>query len=188
MTPVTKTIVLGAAGLLVAVSVTYAASQSMEYAASVSIEYNTNRYGGDYTGFQLSTADPELCRTACANDAACLAYTYVKPGIQGTNARCWLKNVVPSSSGNSCCVSGVKETPPTVTMEPGMNRYGSDYDGFDLATADPELCRTACLNDTNCRAYTYVNPGIQGPNAKCWLKNPAPSASADPNTVSGIKL
>src|SRR5690349_4608794 len=116
-----KALLLGAAGLLLGATVAYA--------STVSMEYDTDRAGSDYTGFEITTADPEQCRMACANDTRCLAYTYVKPGIQGANARCWLKDVVPSATVNSCCISGVKEQPQpdpsTLTMEPGMNRYGS---------------------------------------------------------------
>ncbi|WNG32235.1 hypothetical protein F0U61_00395 [Archangium violaceum] len=178
-----KALLLGAAGLLLGATVAYA--------SSVSVEYDTNRYGSDYAGMELPSADPELCRTACAEDPNCRAYTYVKPGIQGSSARCWLKDSVPAATANSCCVSGVKDDtqppPTTLTVEPGMNRYGSDYKGLDLPAADPELCRTECANDSHCLAYTYVKPGVQGTYAKCWLKNPAPAATPDPNTVSGIK-
>jgi hypothetical protein len=164
---------------------------TVAYASTLSMENNTNRNGGDYAGFVLTAPDPEVCRSACANDPVCQSYTYVKPGIQGVNARCWLKNVVAKASANSCCISGARlpDPPPpgTITMEPGMNRYGSDYDGFDLSAPDPELCRTACANDANCRAYVYVKPGVQGLNAKCWLKNPAPPTTPDSNTTSGIK-
>jgi hypothetical protein len=31
----------------------------------------------------------------------------VQPGVQGPNARCWLKNSVPPPVASNCCVSGV---------------------------------------------------------------------------------
>lgn len=71
-------------------------------------EPNTNRGGGDYTSMDLSVADPAACETACANDGRCRAWTYVQPGVQGPNARCWLKDVVPNPTADTCCVSGVK--------------------------------------------------------------------------------
>lgn len=85
--------------------------------AETTVETDTDRMGSDYSGYDLSAADPQLCRTACDSDAQCKAYTYVKPGVQGPNARCYLKNAVPAPSPNSCCVSGVKAAP--VRAAPG---------------------------------------------------------------------
>ncbi len=74
-----------------------------------------------------------------------------------------------------------------VTTEPATDRYGSDYKGFDLASPDPALCAKACAEDTKCKAYTYVKPGVQGPAPRCYLKDPAPAASANECCVSGVK-
>ena len=75
----------------------------------VSIENNTNRYGMDYRGFDVPEgSNHEVCRSACARETNCRAYTYVKPGVQGRLARCWLKNGVPGASRSDCCISGVK--------------------------------------------------------------------------------
>jgi 1-phosphatidylinositol phosphodiesterase len=71
-------------------------------------EPNTDRPGGDYRGFDLAAPRPELCRDACWGDARCRAFTYVRPGAQGPNARCALKSVVPPARSNDCCLSGVK--------------------------------------------------------------------------------
>lgn len=73
-----------------------------------------------------------------------------------------------------------------LTTEPGTDRWGSDYKGFDVA-ADPALCRQACAGDANCKAYTYVKPGVQGPSARCYLKNPAPASKPNDCCVSGVK-
>jgi hypothetical protein len=70
-------------------------------------EWNTDRPGMNIRNFDLSAADPKLCEDACKADPNCKAYTYVKPGVQGANARCWLKSGVPSPVKNSCCVSGI---------------------------------------------------------------------------------
>lgn len=76
----------------------------------LSMEHNTDRPGRDYKSFDLPKASPDFCRAACAQDPRCKAYSYVKPGIQGSKARCWLKSSVPASVRNQCCVSGVVET------------------------------------------------------------------------------
>lgn len=90
-------------------------------ALSADMEADTNRVGMDYKDFDLSGPDPELCRSACLADSQCLAYTYVKPEIQGTSARCWLKSSVPPAQPDTCCISGVKSgasATPLPTAEP----------------------------------------------------------------------
>lgn len=97
-------------------------------APTASQELQTNRPGGDYISFNLATADPALCQQQCLNESKCVAWTYVNPGAQGSQARCWLKSTIPSPTRNACCVSGTKQpnspmraspqsapsTPPTV--------------------------------------------------------------------------
>jgi hypothetical protein len=43
------------------------------------------------------------------------------------------------------------------------------------------------MREGQCRAFTYVNPGFQGPNARCWLKNSAPQANPSNCCISGVK-
>jgi hypothetical protein len=64
---------------------------------------------------------------------------------------------------------------------------GSDYDSLALEQADPKLCRAACAADLKCKAYTYVKPGVQGPQAVCFLKSAAAPASASDCCVSGVR-
>jgi hypothetical protein len=78
--------------------------------ASSSVETGVNRPGQDYKNFDLaaSIAGFDPCKSACESDANCKAWTFVKPGVQGPKARCWLKSGVPPATPNGCCVSGVK--------------------------------------------------------------------------------
>src|ERR1044072_1055837 len=62
------------------------------------------------------------------------------------------------------------------TVEQETDRPGSDITNFDLPQANFELCRNACAAQLNCRAYVFVKPGVQGPNARCWLKSAVPPA------------
>jgi hypothetical protein len=73
------------------------------------VEEGVNRPGMDIRDFNLSAADPDLCRQECDREARCRAWTYMRPGVQGRSARCWLKNGVPPARRDSCCTSGVKE-------------------------------------------------------------------------------
>ena len=79
--------------------------------AQVNLEPNTNRPGLDYKDFDLPDPAREPCQEACAADPNCRAYTYVKPGVQGAKAHCWLKSGVPPPVKDSCCTSGVKTLP-----------------------------------------------------------------------------
>lgn len=82
--------------------------------AAVTSEQNTDRPGSDFASQALQSPDPESCRAACDNDAKCSAYTYVKPGVQGSLAQCYLKDSVPAARQNDCCVSGVKTATPAL--------------------------------------------------------------------------
>jgi len=170
------------------------------------LEFNVDRRGSDYRSFDLGAPQPEACRNACMGDPACVAFTYVNPGVQGPSARCWLKNSVPPPAPNGCCVSGVKyvgasppppqaEAPPPAPPQPlprraferGFDRGGSDYRSFDLPAPNPEICRDACYSEAQCVAFTYVHPGVQGPNARCWLKGSVPMARPNSCCISGVK-
>ena len=76
--------------------------------ASISFEPDTNRPGNDFTSFEAIGDRLEVCRDACAAESSCLAYTYVRPGLQGPRGVCWLKSSVPQANVEGCCISGVK--------------------------------------------------------------------------------
>ncbi|PSO14776.1 PAN domain-containing protein [Bradyrhizobium sp. MOS003] len=76
--------------------------------ASSLAEQSFNRPGQDYQNSEMSTADASLCEDSCRSDSKCKAWTYVKPGVQGPKAKCWLKSGVPPPTPNNCCVSGLK--------------------------------------------------------------------------------
>ncbi len=71
-------------------------------------------------------------------------------------------------------------------MEFDTDRPGMDYKSYDLLSPDPNLCERACKEDPNCRAWTYVKPGVQGPKARCWLKSGVPQAVKNTSCISGI--
>jgi hypothetical protein len=73
-----------------------------------------------------------------------------------------------------------------MTMETNIERHGMDYKNFWLDSPDPNLCRDACADDPNCKAYTYVKP-IGNKKARCWLKNAVPPPKTNPFCVSGVK-
>jgi hypothetical protein len=67
---------------------------------------NADRAGSDYRSFDV--ANPGECQLACNQQRTCRAWTYVRPGAQGSQARCYLKNAVPPATPNTCCISGVR--------------------------------------------------------------------------------
>lgn len=71
-------------------------------------------------------------------------------------------------------------------MEQDTNRIGQDYRSFFLPNPDPAQCQAACAAESRCRAWTYVKPGVQGSQARCWLKHGMPSPKRDKNCVSGL--
>ncbi|MES2537610.1 MAG: PAN domain-containing protein [Pseudomonadota bacterium] len=144
-------------------------------------EYGTDRPGSDYSNFELQTPNPAMCAARCSNDAQCQAWSYVQPGVQGTLARCWLKNAVPPATAAAFAVSGVR------SFEYDTDRPGSDYSNFELTQADPAACAARCAGDAQCQGWTYVMPGVQGPSAHCWLKNAVPPSVAADFAVSGVR-
>jgi len=70
------------------------------------MENNTDRPGSDYSKFNPTS--PEDCRSECLRQRdRCKAWTFVRPGVQGARAQCYLKNAVPKAYPNNCCISGV---------------------------------------------------------------------------------
>jgi hypothetical protein len=80
--------------------------------AALAVEVDTDRPGLDYRSFDIDQTNPGPCESACTAEARCRAWTYVKPGVQGPRARCWLKSAVPQATVNACCISGVSGDDP----------------------------------------------------------------------------
>jgi PAN domain len=129
---------------------------------------NTNLAGSDVGRIvlrapgsgQLDTREQQ-CAAACWADARCRSWTYVRPNtIQGPDGNCWLKNTTPAPSAGTCCVSGT-------IGQPNTNRYGGDYRSFDAVA--PQQCATACLYESQCRAWTFVKAGIQVLQRRRWV-------------------
>jgi hypothetical protein len=150
-----------------------------------------DRIGGDYTHFQVRSADPASCAARCERDNKCKAwsFSYPLPGVQG--AVCWLKNQVPPRVENTCCVSGVRGAgviePRTGPTEFSIDRLGGDYRNFEVpADAKGAPCEAACQADGKCRSWTYVRPGYQGAPGRCFLKDKVKPPRRKPCCISGV--
>jgi hypothetical protein len=72
------------------------------------IEFGVDRYGGDLRHLDMPPdAAGKSCEAACESEAACRAWTYVRPGYVGQSAVCYLKNRVTRPIHKPCCISGV---------------------------------------------------------------------------------
>lgn len=181
------------------------------------MENDTDRVGADYRRFELAQPNPAACQRACRDDSSrCNAWTYVRPGQQGPKAICYLKSEAPPPSRHSCCISGENRVilvmpplgstpssssapppsspppPPSSSTNGGAFESNTDRPGLDIArielnTPDPMRCRRRCNDRGECRAWTYVRPGVQGPRAVCYLKSAAPPPKPSNCCTSGVK-
>lgn len=144
-------------------------------------EYAVNRYGNDYRNFELDKACPELCAQQCENDNRCKAWTFVRPGVQGAKARCWLKDKEGTARRDNDTVSGtyariIDRVPPVVGATPTGGQW-SDWLNRDDPSASGDWERvedhTASIpckqpSAIECRA----RDGRTGQRVKCSLDSP----------------
>jgi V8-like Glu-specific endopeptidase len=149
--------------------------------ADLSREVGYDRGGSDTRVLDLPRADADLCLAECARDSSCLAYTYVVPGAQGPNARCWIKAGVGAAAANSYTTSGIRRL-----FEYDTNRSGYDYRNFTPSPATGVVCRSECAKDAACRSFTYVPASGSSP-ARCWLKSSIAPATTGSGMLSGVK-
>lgn len=72
------------------------------------------------------------------------------------------------------------------TFEINWDRPGYDYANYEMNNPREILCQWKCQQDNRCRAWTFVNPGVQGRLARCWLKSRVPNAVPNRCCTSGI--
>jgi uncharacterized caspase-like protein len=161
-------------------------------------EENITYNGDTLTYYHRPTA--ALCRADCAANQNCKGFTFIRPGGYQPNdpAMCYLISRITGAVSHTCCVSGRRGGSDSGTGSRGVSgsnlsveydtdRPGSDYSQFELPQPRYELCRDACASDANCKAYTYVKPSVQGPNATCWLKSSVPAGGPSSCCISGVK-
>jgi hypothetical protein len=73
----------------------------------------------------------------------------------------------------------------------GIDRPGSNLaEGATAGDGSVGACKAACNLASYCKAWTWVPPGIQGSQSKCWLKSSVPwhkVYATSKNMVSGTK-
>ena len=133
-----------------------AANGNAGMAGGPGIEVGVDRPGKDYRNFDIAN-DPAICQKTCESDSSCRAWTFVKPGLQGSSARCWLKSAVPGPVSDSCCASGVvqrsgnsaNQCPTTYantfSKSPDTAIRGANTVSGSWNPDDPDACRRKCL-------------------------------------------
>ena len=159
--------------------------------ADASAQSGFDRPGGDYSNFAVASVDPAACAARCEREGRCRAWSFSYPRTATTSATCWLKNRVTKRIEEACCVSGVKGAAVLEKkggpIEFSIDRTGGDYKNLDVAT-DPSgaSCETVCKGEERCRAWTYVRPGYQGAQPRCYLKAQIKPPRRSPCCLSGV--
>lgn len=77
-------------------------------------------------------------------------------------------------------------------MEKKWEEFDTDLPGEDygnLRTLEGvKACQEACAKDPDCKAYTYMKPGVRERSGHCWLKNNVSRAVKNSCCISGVKV
>ncbi len=78
-------------------------------ASAGEVESNTDRQGQDYKRMEMvpTIAGFAPCQSACVFDEKCKAWTFVRSGVQGPKAICYLKSGASKTRSDKCCTSGI---------------------------------------------------------------------------------
>src|SRR5262249_22300893 len=75
---------------------------------SGAVETSIDRAGGDYRSFEVKSGESdEACKAACTADHKWRAWTFVRPGYVGREARCFLKKDIKPPRRRAGFISGV---------------------------------------------------------------------------------
>ena len=81
----------------------------------------------------------------------------------------------------------------TGAWENGIDRPGSDIPGAAFwidknveAFTAVQKCADACKKRSDCKSFTWVEPGRQGVNSHCWLKKSVPAPVKREWCISGV--
>ncbi len=170
------------------------------WADTVTIVIGQDRPGNDYKNFWMAKADPEVCRAACLNDKKCEAWTYVKPGVHGAQARCYLKNKPTDLASviNYDFASGYKIRDLT-PLQPGriydnVRGIGNVYTTINMTTIHPSKldgtnCKSACAKEQRCLAWALKKRSgrLSGHRPQCLLQDSIGKPARHDNYISGVK-
>ena len=140
----------------------------------------------------LLTPTPQSCADLCAQEFTCGSWTWVRPGVQGSLATCWIKNKPVPAIASPCCVSGPQAV--GTPIGPGM-RGNRRIEGSSLRSAGPGsdtpfACATACAGEPRCVAWTLIKPfALNNTGAgNCFLMESIRSEVSSTCCISGGPL
>ncbi len=176
---------------LVMLAVVAASTGMMRSAGPAAAQANFDRPGGDYSRAPVESGDPADCALTCERDRRCRAWSFLYPRDPEDGAVCLLKSNVPARVPSNCCVSGVRGAgvlePRNSGTEASIDRFGGDYKSFSMGSEDgDDACRSACADDSRCRAWTYARPGYVGREPRCFLKKDIKPPQRKPGFISGV--
>jgi hypothetical protein len=149
--------------------------------------YSGVDFDGDDRGPWLYDQSLQGCTDACRADSGCRAFTF-----NTRRSVCILKSGYGTPKRSNEAISevlhGLSIPPPQQQPAHMLRKYGIDYPGGDIdengyrpVTIDE--CSDRCLNDTQCRAFSYV------PSKNwCWLKSQTGQEIRKSSVISGVKI
>jgi len=125
------------------------------------LQNNMDRPGGG--GWSVPNINtPQHCQQLCNREGRCRAFTWVRPGLQGSGGRCWLKESVTPLARNNCCVSGLKAS-QQATRQCKWFQRGSSY---ECKCFDSRVRRWNLMNPDQCPknkpSVRYLDPNTGG--------------------------
>lgn len=75
--------------------------------SALAFENNYDYPGGALVGRRDGVSSAQDCFNICQGTPNCVAFTWVRPNIQGPRGVCWLKGSLSKKVRNNCCISGV---------------------------------------------------------------------------------
>lgn len=131
-----------------------------------------DRPGSDYA-FD-TVADRAACTRLCAEDARCLAYTFVD-----SNRGCWRKDGVPWPVATAGMTSARR-----MGLRSDTDFPGNDYRTFTTTAADPaSTCQATCAREASCKAWALSEAG----SSTCHLKSAVAAPAFKRGVVAGLK-
>ncbi len=89
-------------------------------------------------------------------------------------------------AGGSAGYNYTCNMPPSKTyVTNNTDRFGGDYADLVPTQSRPSWCGYFCSQDSQCKAYTYVPPGVKDASPHCFLKNVVHDTSPAQGMVSG---
>jgi hypothetical protein len=139
----------------------------------------TNEMEFNLAGEGCRTASPKNCRSGQQYP------TQQEPSVESSDIITGLEAVI-----SEIPVDSLPSSSTGIELEYNVDRPGMNLmQGYDLPSPDPQLCANDCLNNPDCKAFTYVKPGFRYTDSpcECWLKNGVPDPVTQEYCISGVK-